>query len=214
MSYGIDFELKCNVKSEDVQKEITRFINYKMDHINEEIKKIWIINFDFDNGLKYSEHNLSEVLKWFQWKVVYWEEYNIIGFVTGSNVPSDYKHIYFQNSVDTDYERSAFPDDSIFKEIYDEVESLPDAEVYSDSDNRNEIEYHRRMLAYDKIYERLNLCSVLWGGTDMIQYYVSPCDIYDKRHNILKLIYEKYLETYVLPYSEKGDGTNGAESSK
>ena len=84
-----------------------------MNHIENE--PIFVSTYDI--GDEYSiinDNNLMRAVQAFTYKLIYWKQYKLLGIVSGTNNSEDYFTTYFQNSTDTDYNITDFPDDELF----------------------------------------------------------------------------------------------------
>lgn len=86
------------------------------------------------------------------------------------------KHVGFQNCCDQDYERDAWEGIKFFETIWDECNTMTPEEVlaYENKDCIDYtlekivemLDYHKRSIAYEKIYDCLHLDDWLYGKSD------------------------------------------------
>lgn len=124
-------------------------------------------------------------------KFVYFKEQKLLGLL-GASWPHRKEffkdHIYFQNSCDQDYDREDWGNIKYFTDIWDECQNadldalaesyakkynykkeevLKEWQIdYEDGIDDKHLDYRRRSMAYDTIYENLHLDSWLWGEED------------------------------------------------
>lgn len=202
MSYSIDIAFKCNVEPEDVLNESEKFLMYKMNHIENE--PIFVSTYDI--GDEYSiinNNNLMRAVQAFTYKLIYWKQYKLLGIVSGRNNPDDYFTTYFQNSTDTDYNITDFPDDELFTTMYNEGMNISDAQIITDKEiseediERTDFEYYKRVNAYNTILNKLDIMNVLYDHSDITNsFYIIPSNIHTKKYDIVKSVYRKYKKLF------------------
>lgn len=202
MSYSIDIAFKCNVEPEDVLTEAEKFLEYKMNHIKDE--PIFISKYDFDDEYSIiNDNNLMRAIQAFTYKLVYWKQYKLLGIVSGRNNPDDYFTTYFQNSTDTDYNITDFPDDELFTTMYNEGMSISndqiiiDKEISEEDIERTDFEYYKRVNAYDTIVDKLDIMGILYDHSNITNsFYIIPSNIHTKKYDIVKSVYYEYKKLF------------------
>ena len=111
-------------------------------------------------------------------RFLYWHELGLCG-VFGGTIREYTKeifpvHIAFQNSCDQDYDYEVWDDRiPLFKQMKDEVLHLSDRQIQDLSydydpddwtDMASFLDYQRKSILYQKIYEKLDLNNVLYGN--------------------------------------------------
>lgn len=111
---------------------------------------------------RYWLHKLFDVI------YIYWPEKEILGIV--GSIPKEFDNlttIAFQNSCDQDYDFETWKGISYFEDI---VEKYKDAAIeilrahFDDSDIKDtNLEYYRKWLVYEKIYQEMELDNWIWN---------------------------------------------------
>ena len=139
----------------------------------------------------------------FNFKFIYWEKYNLLGFCGynyGKQVEKAFTHhIGFQNSTDQDYEYACWQGIDCFDKIISEVNDMNTQQIltylnreysdYTEEDIDKNISYYKRSIVYNKIYEMLDLDSWLWGKDGNFKR-ITMCGI-DSQETHMKL--QNYL---------------------
>lgn len=103
----------------------------------------------------------------FRYKFVYWEKYKLLGVIhipVKTGPASNFSHIYFQNSCDTDYEYETW--DCLKDPCRQELTDIIDAVKNDDSNKYGEDEYQKKSYLYDKMTELLDIQKILWEDCD------------------------------------------------
>lgn len=181
MSYGFEMMFKQCVSKEEA-------FNIALSTTNEyfnQAKKVIQENIYYFPSIQRggnSEYKLADewfLVKLFSLNFVWWEDKKLLGLSNDSNLfkPFFDTSFYFQNSTDQDYALSEWDETiCVFKKMKTKVQKATEDELfeigkeYNDwftlEDIQEDVEYYRKTLLYDIIYNELRLNSWLYDKED------------------------------------------------
>lgn len=155
---------KCLSISKSIVKKPYKYIDYNRLYIPSE-------KYDLSERIK-SSFNDMWLYRLFNFNFVYWEKYNILGLL-GENygdIDKDFDtQIYFQNSVDQNYDYDVWNGIPYFEGIATEIKSMPKEYLitisdYDSEDIENDTDdYYKKCIVYDTIFTSLDLDNYLYG---------------------------------------------------
>lgn len=181
MSYGFEMMFKQCVSKEEA-------FNIALSTTNEyfnQAKKVIQENIYYFPSIQRggnSEYKLADewfLVKLFSLNFVWWEDKKLLGLSNDSNLLKPFfdTSFYFQNSTDQDYALSEWDETiCVFKKMKTKVQKATEDELfeigkeYNDwftlEDIQEDVEYYRKTLLYDIIYNELRLNSWLYDKED------------------------------------------------
>lgn len=167
-----------------------------------------------DTQLRVWKWNKWWVEKLFTHRYVYWEKYELLGVSSEILAHGFTTQIYFQNSSDQNYEYNEWSGIPEFEETVKSIRGLSNEtilegyveDVEECNDKDEVIEYARKTLVYNKIYEMLELDNWLWGRDGRYtRYTVCSLDTEEKVFEMDRIAckYEKEFNESDSSYKEK-----------
>ena len=195
MSYELNMLFK-EVKG-DILKEIAKIkyeLKQKINTIIEE-NRFYIPSMRFEN--RELPDNVLEARdnEWLQkvmtFKIVYWQQYNLLGIVAPYEVEGT-KEVFFQNCSDQDYDYEEWPKIDFFQKIIKEVTSMSKEQLMKaapDWDEDTPLDYIKRSYVYDRICTELGVIEWLYNQKEISDKYSHmKISLFDEE---IELIYAK-----------------------
>lgn len=129
----------------------------------------------------------------FEVRSVYWPEHRLLGILGGNygHVMDMSSPVMFQNGTDQDYSLEYWPKLDVFQDIIAQVRTIPDAEVLRElwgedaAELSDDVEYARRSLIYDRVFDALDLDNWLYGRNGRFERMcMSGIETREKEHEI------------------------------
>lgn len=187
MSYSFDFNFK-EVPNEDLLKVCKEVAATSLKY-SEEI--IWRnrakIPSVVEEAVSYSPFfkkiDLCWLYKLFTINFVYWPEKELLGIIgnLSANTMKDVTHVHFQNSFSRSYDYDVWNGINHFEKIISEIRAMEPDEVYKNLNSDHEwytkeeiaenLEYYKKTLGYDTIYDDLQLNKWLYNEAGDFQVF-------------------------------------------
>lgn len=127
--------------------------------------------------------DLCWLYKLFTINFVYWPEKELLGIIgnLSANTMKDVTHVHFQNSFSRSYDYDVWNGINHFEKIISEIRAMEPDEVYKNLNSDHEwytkeeiaenLEYYKKTLGYDTIYDDLQLNKWLYNEAGDFQVF-------------------------------------------